>query len=87
MNKKFNLKKSALAVAMVMATGYMGNAAAHWIPGQPVTATTPTTPLGGDNAYDVYHTSCFTATAAELVNPGPPDIASTNPTHHLSGCK
>jgi hypothetical protein len=83
MKKVFNFKKSALAVAIVLASGYMGSAAAHWIPAAPATATTPTTPLGANNAYDVYHTSCFTATAAELLIPGPPDVASILPSHHL----
>jgi hypothetical protein len=80
--QEINFKKSALVVAMMLATGYIGSAAAHYAPGAPLTATTPTTSLGGLNAYDVYHTTCWTATAAEKAAGGT-DITTTNPTAHL----
>lgn len=60
MKKRLTFKRSALAVAVVMATGYVGSATAHYIPGLPTTTTAPVTQLGGTNAYDVYHSKCFT---------------------------
>lgn len=50
-----NLKKSVVAVAMALASGYMASAGAHNIPG----ALPAVTPIGSMNAYDVYHTTCF----------------------------
>lgn len=56
--RRVNFKKNVLAVAVVMATGYMGSAAAHEIPSAGVSE-----PLGsGLNAYDVYHTTCYSDT-------------------------
>ncbi|MEQ1560607.1 MAG: hypothetical protein ABL933_16930 [Methyloglobulus sp.] len=53
--KRVNLTKTALTVAMAMASGYMGSAAAHELP----TATTSAT-VGTLNAnYDVYRTTCY----------------------------
>jgi hypothetical protein len=78
--RRVNFKKNVLAVAVAMAAGYMGSAGAHWAPGQPVTATTPTTPLGADNAFDVYHTSCYTGTATDV---NPPEVDVAGPANRL----
>jgi hypothetical protein len=70
MSKSFIFKKSALVVAMVMATGYVGSAAAHDIPSGAQAAPWPTVSLAtATDAYDVYHTTCYTATALAI-----PDI-------------
>jgi hypothetical protein len=80
--KRVNFKKNVLAVAVVMASGYMGSAGAHWIPGEPLnplTPTLPSTPLGADNAYDVYHSTCFTDNGGPGGTPVDPESMSNAP--------
>jgi hypothetical protein len=59
--RRVNFKKNVLAVAVVMATGYMGSVAAHNIPLGGVYPASTT--LASETAYDVYHTKCYTDSA------------------------